>query len=74
MWPIKLCNYINTFLLPSLGLENTVCETTAVSWLKKLGFKVSRVQKSVYVDGHEHPDVVEAHNTFIDYMENKVFP
>ena len=42
--------------------------------MKKLGFKLSRVQKGVYVDGHEQPDVVEARKKFINYMETYVFP
>ena len=42
--------------------------------MKKLGFKLSRVQKGVYVDGHERPDVVEARKKFINYMETYVFP
>jgi hypothetical protein len=72
--PAKLCQYINLFLLPSLDIDDTISETTAVRWLKKLGFKLSRVQKGVYVDGHEHVDVVDARNKFIAYMEKEVFP
>lgn len=60
MRPHKLCRYVNKFLLPSLRLEDSISEATAVRWLMKLGFKLSRVQKGVYVDGHEQPDVVEA--------------
>ena len=57
----KLCRYVNQFLFPKLGIEDTISETSAVRWLKRLGFKLSQVQKGVYVDGHEQPDVVEAH-------------
>ena len=46
----------------------------AVFWLKKLGFKLSQVQKGVYVDGHEHIDVVDACKKLIAYMEKEVFP
>jgi hypothetical protein len=74
MRPHKLCRYVNKFLLPSLRLEDSISEATAVRWLTKLGFKLSRVQKGVYVDGHERPDVVEARQVFIDYMEKEVFP
>jgi hypothetical protein len=52
------------FLFPSLDMEDTISETTAVRWLKKLGFKLSRVQKGVYVDGHEYVDVVDAHRIY----------
>jgi hypothetical protein len=74
MRPQNLCRYVNMFLLPSLQLEDSISEATAVRWLSKLGFKLSRVQKGVYVDGHERPDVVEARRVFIDYMEKEVFP
>ena len=73
MRPHKLCRYVNKFLLPSLRLEDSISEATAVRWPTKLGFKLSRVQKGVYVDGHERPDVVEARRVFIDYMEKEVF-
>jgi len=46
----------------------------AVRWLKQLGFKLSWVQKGVYVDGHEHIDVVDARKKLITYMEKEVFP
>jgi hypothetical protein len=69
MRPHKLCRYVNKFLLPSLQLEDSISEATAVCWLTKLGFK-----KGVYVDGHERPDVVGARQVFIDYMEKEVFP
>jgi hypothetical protein len=62
------------FLFPSLNIEDTISETTAVRWLKKLGFKLSRVQKGVYVDGHECVDVVDACKKFIAYIEKEVFP
>jgi len=57
-----------------LDIEDTISETTAVHWLKKFGFKLSWVQKGVYVDGHEHIDVVDAHKKLITYMEKEVFP
>lgn len=74
MRPWTLRKYVNKYLLPSLGIENEIGESTAVRWLKKLGFKLCRVQKGVYVDGHERPDVVEARKKFIEYMEKEVFP
>ena len=60
-------------LIP-VALDDTISETTAVRWLKKLGFKLSRVQKGVYVDGHERVDVVDARRKLIAYMEKEVFP
>ncbi|KAJ7649588.1 hypothetical protein B0H17DRAFT_1147703 [Mycena rosella] len=38
--PAKLRRYVNDFLLPSLDIENIISESTAVRWLKKLGFKM----------------------------------
>lgn len=66
--------YVNTQLFPSLHIEATICESTAVQWLKRLGFKHDLVRKGVYVDGHERDDVKAARKDFIDYMENEVFP
>jgi hypothetical protein len=60
-------------LIP-VALDDTISETMAVCWLKKLGFKLSRVQKGVYVDGHEHIDVVDACKKLITYIEKEVFP
>ena len=34
---------------------------TAIRWLKKLGFEWKEVQKGVYIDGYEKPDVVFYH-------------
>ena len=32
--------------------------STAIRWLKRLGFEWKKVRKGVYIDGHEKPDVV----------------
>ncbi|KAI0245283.1 hypothetical protein BJV78DRAFT_1158807 [Lactifluus subvellereus] len=69
MRPAKLVRYVNQFLLPTLGIELEISESTAVQWLKKLGFKLCRVQKGIYVDGHEHEDVIKARKELIDYLE-----
>lgn len=73
MQPHKLCRYINKFLQPSLQLEDSISDATAICWLTKLRFKLSQVQKGMYVDGHEWPDVVESQQMFIGYMEKEVF-
>jgi ribosomal protein S18 acetylase RimI-like enzyme len=72
MRPAKLVRYVNQFLLPTLGIESEISESTALRWLKKLGFKLCRVQKGIYVDGHERDDVIKARKEMIDYLE-KVF-
>lgn len=72
--PAKLCRYVNQFLFPSLGIESEISETTAVNWLKKIGFRLRKVRKGVYVDGHEREDVVKARREFISYLEQDIFP
>jgi hypothetical protein len=72
--PAKLRRYVNEFLLPSLNIEDTISESTAVRWMKKMGFKLSRVRKGIYVDGHERKDVVESRDTFINYLYHSVLP
>ena len=57
-----------------LKIETTISESTAVRWLKKLGFSMCRVQKGVYVDGHEREDVVAARNNLITYLNTHVLP
>ena len=73
MRPAKLVRYVNQFLLPTLGIELEISESTAVQWLKKLRFKLCRVQKGVYVDGHKREDVIKAREEMIDYLEKDVF-
>jgi hypothetical protein len=73
MRPANLVHYVNQFLLPTLGIESEISESTAVRWLKKLGFKLRRVQKGVYVHGHEREDVIKAREEMIDYLEKDVF-
>lgn len=63
---------MNKFLFPKLKIENTICPSTAVSWLKGLGFRRSKYKKGIYIDGHERADVVEARKEFVSYMETQV--
>ena len=70
----QIVRYVNQFLFPSLGIESEISETTAVNWLKKIGFKLRKVKKGMYIDGHEREDVVKARCEFIDYLEEHVFP
>ncbi|KAJ7675039.1 hypothetical protein B0H17DRAFT_1207904 [Mycena rosella] len=74
MRPAKMRRYVNDFLLPQLKIEDTISESTAVRWLKKMGFRLARVQKGVYVDGHEQPDIVESRDKFIEYIWLKILP
>ena len=38
-----------------------------------MGFKVKRVTKGIYVDGHKRADVVEAHGEFLKTMTSLGF-
>ena len=46
--------------------EDYYSENAIMRWLHKLGFEVRCDKKSLYVDGHERPDVVESR---IKYMK-----
>ncbi|KAJ7089009.1 hypothetical protein C8R44DRAFT_598557, partial [Mycena epipterygia] len=74
MRPAKMRRYLNNFLLPELKIDKTISESTAVRWLKKMGFSLCRVQKGVYVDGHERKDVVESREKLIEHVWLKVLP
>jgi len=70
---MKLCKYVNQYLLPELGFEGSICERTMAWWLSKLSFCVCNVQKGVYVDGHEWEEVIAARKKYIEFMEKEVF-
>ena len=60
---------VNQAIIPALGLDlgkTTISENCARQWLKKLGYKLITVKKGIYVDAHEHPNVVEYHKTFLE--------
>jgi len=63
---------LNSQILPSLdvSLKKPLCERTARRWLIKLGWQHTRIRKGVYLDGHEHEDVVKYQNEeFIPWMK-----
>ena len=67
-----LCKEVNEVILPTLGLTEkkaSICEHTAVNWLKKLGYECKDVRKGIYIDGHKRPDVVEYRAKFLAKME-----
>ena len=79
--PKELCRHVNLVILPSLDLSEkngSICERTAVNWLKKLGYVCKDVKKGVYHDGHKRPDVVAARKKFLDelqkYDQYVIFP
>ncbi|KAG1747174.1 uncharacterized protein EDB91DRAFT_1079789 [Suillus paluster] len=60
---------VNTVIILSLGLDlndQKISESTAWHWLVKLGYKLKEVKKGVYVDGHEHEDVVAYCQNFLE--------
>ena len=71
--PEQLCQNVNEVILPALNLtgkNSSICERTAINWLKKLGYVCKDVKKGVYHDGHERPDVVEARKKFLTRMKD----
>ena len=60
--PFLLCCHVNKIILLTLTLtgRTTISECTAIQWWKKLGYTCKDVQKGLYHDGHEQPDVVDA--------------
>lgn len=59
---IDFCNWVNNDLLPSVhlvpGFPRQISQSTALAWLKELGFHYLDYTKGTYVDGHERDDVV----------------
>ena len=44
----------------------SISVSTAWHWLSKLGWRYGRHQNGMYVDGHEHEDVVEYQQAFVE--------
>ncbi|KAJ3984293.1 hypothetical protein F5890DRAFT_1474698 [Lentinula detonsa] len=59
--PKKFQAALNEIILPDLGIrrKSPLCLRTARRWLIALGWHLTVLQKGVYMDGHEHPDVVK---------------
>ena len=49
--------------------KGSVSERTAHHWLSKLGWQYGR-HKGMYADGHEHSDVVEYRQAFVEQFQN----
>ncbi|CAG8796268.1 19209_t:CDS:2, partial [Dentiscutata erythropus] len=66
----ELAKYVNKKILPRLcfDLSPTICVRTARKWLKVFGFEYSEVRKGMYMDRHEHADVVAYHERFLERM------
>ncbi|KAF7291198.1 DDE family endonuclease [Mycena indigotica] len=72
--PQRLRKYVNEFLLPELEITTTISLSTALAWLKKLGYSIKKYQKGIYFDGHERPDVVQKRKEFIKEMLSTILP
>ena len=66
------CQLVNDDLLPNSVLEPgypcRVSVETARKWLHELGFDVLQMSKGVFIDGHEHSDVIESRVKFFRTM------
>jgi hypothetical protein len=70
--PRALCHHVNNIILPALGIDGKISESTAQRWLKfRLGYECKEARKGMYVDGHERPDVIKERSEFIDKLMNK---
>ena len=70
--PLAFCQQVNTVILPALEITGTISESTAQRWLRcKLGYQSKEAKKGVYIDGHEHPDVIKEWQEFGNLIFNK---
>ncbi len=62
--PCQLQYALNQTIFPELNITLTkgISECTARHWLIRLGWHWTVMQKGVYMNGHEHADVVEYRN------------
>ena len=70
--PWTFSQQVNSVILPALGINATISESTAQQWLKhKLGYESKEAKTGIYVDGHEHLDVIKERGKFIKQLFNK---
>ena len=68
--PLILCHHVNDTLLPALGIQGTIAESTAQRWLKfRLGYECKEAKKGIYIDGHECPDMIKEREAFIGEID-----
>jgi len=49
-------------------VEEGISRTTALRWIKDLGFRHQRQGKGTYIDGHERKDVVKYRKSYVKEM------
>ncbi len=73
----SFCTWVNDELLPNATLEPGAPRKISVEvsrkWLHRMGFKVRRITKGVYCDGHERTDVVKHRQIFLNEMSTLGF-
>lgn len=68
--PRALRKEVNDTILPLMGYPGTnICERTARTWLRRLGYSCQEARKGVYKDGHNRSDVIAARGRFLERME-----
>ncbi|KAI7953739.1 hypothetical protein MJO28_006286 [Puccinia striiformis f. sp. tritici] len=68
--PVSFQKYVCETLLPEFGISDRINRKTVTRWMYKIGFTPTEYRKSLYFDGHERPDVVEARKRYIaDYTK-----
>ena len=65
----SFCSWVNDELLPNATLEagapRRISVEVARKWLHEMGFRVRRITKGIYYDGHERVDVIEDRKMFL---------
>jgi len=68
--PHALCQHVNGVMLPALGIQGSIVESTAQHWLKfRLGYQCKEAKRGIYIDGHERPDVIKERKGFISELD-----
>ena len=67
-----LCLHVNDIILLALRIDGKIVKSMAQRWLKfRLGYESKEAHKGIYVDGHEHPDVIKERNAFLNEQMNR---
>ena len=70
--PHTFAQHLNEVILPTLEIDGKITQRTAQRWLKfKLGYEFKEVKKGMYIDGHEHPDIIKEREEYIDVILGK---
>jgi hypothetical protein len=68
--PRTFCQHINDIILPALGIQGSIVESTAQRWLKfRLGYQCKEAKRGIYIDGYERPDVIKERKKYIDDLD-----